>query len=103
LEKNNYFEIFRNLIFVMYFSGCDSAGDAVLDAGGHPEAGEAGDGAVVCAARVLHHGEEPEVGRKCQNVGPHGRGGGEEARAERQTRRCAHSRFNLYQPLWHTD
>ena len=67
-------------------AGRDKAGDAVLDPGGHPAAGEAGDGPGLRAARLHDHGEEPQERRGRQDVSETRRGGREQARAHRATR-----------------
>lgn len=55
--------------------GSHTPGDAVLDTRGHSPAGETGDRALVRNARMFYYGEDSEVRRGRENIGPPGRGG----------------------------
>lgn len=55
-------------------AGCYQIGNRVLDPGRYPEAGETGNGSLVRDASLFDNGEDPEVGRRCENGGSTGRG-----------------------------
>lgn len=57
----------------LLFSGCDQVGDPILDPGGYTEAGETGDRACLCPARLFHYGEDPQKRGRCEDFGPIGR------------------------------
>lgn len=67
------------------FPGCHTSGDAVLDSGGYPQAGETRDRPGLRLAGLRHHGKVAEVRRGRQDVHQAGRGGGRQKGKDRTT------------------
>jgi len=57
---------------ILLLIGSHTAGDPVLDIGGHTAAGETGNRTLLCNASLFHYGEDPEVRRGRENFGQTG-------------------------------